>query len=89
MDHAELSGLRWAMLLAEAEDSRHFVSVAEWEAAPHRDSRRSHPDLAAQLGRCRARYEEFRGADYSLVASVGVVGFLFCGTPRKAPRRSG
>jgi hypothetical protein len=73
-----LSGLRWAVVMAEADGGRHFVSVAEWEAASQRDSSLSHPDLAAQLGPCRARYEEFRGADYSLVASVGVVGLLFC-----------
>jgi hypothetical protein len=76
--NAGLSGLPWAMLLVEADDGRHFVSVAEREAASQRDAWRSHPDVAAHLGPCRARYEEFRGADYSLVASVGVVGLLFC-----------
>jgi heme-degrading monooxygenase HmoA len=66
-----VSGLRWAMLLRDGDDSRHFISMAEWETPAQRDAWRNHPGFAAHLGPCRTLCDEFRGADYALVASVG------------------
>jgi heme-degrading monooxygenase HmoA len=64
-------GLHRALLLVDNQDGRHFVSVAEWESKANRDAWRAHADFPAHLAACRALCEEFRGADYSLVAAVG------------------
>jgi heme-degrading monooxygenase HmoA len=67
---ATVPGLHWAVLLADTQDSRHFVSVAEWDSAAQREAWRAQPHFPAQMGACRELCEEFRGADYSLAASV-------------------
>jgi heme-degrading monooxygenase HmoA len=68
--HDEVVGLHWALLLRDGKDPRHFVSVAEWDTAAHRDAWRVHPDFPAHFGPCRALCEDFRGADYELEAAV-------------------
>ena len=68
--HNDCPGLRWAILLRDSENERHFISTTEWDSADHRDAWRGHPDFPAHLSLCRACCEEFRGVDYQLVASV-------------------
>ena len=67
----EAPGLGWAMLLRDEADPRHFVSMAHWEHPAQRDAWRSHPDFAAHLASCRQLCDDFRAADYTLVAAAG------------------
>jgi heme-degrading monooxygenase HmoA len=66
----ECTGLRWAVLLRDGDDRRHVLSLANWDTPAERDAWRSHPDFPAYLGACRALCEEFRAADYELVALI-------------------
>ena len=63
-------GLHRAILLADAQGGRLFVSVAEWDNEAQRAAWRAQPDFPTALAACRELCEEFRGADYSLVAAV-------------------
>ena len=65
-----IPGLRRAILLADAEDGRRFVSVAEWDTPAQRAAWRAQPGFSTALAACREVCEEFRGSDYSLVAAV-------------------
>ena len=64
-------GLRWATLLSDQQDGRHFVSVAEWCCQTHRDAWKTHPDFPVHVGACRTLCDEFRGSDYAVAAAVG------------------
>ncbi len=59
-----------ARLLQDAEDSRHFVSFANWDSAEARQRWRSTPEFAQKFGVCRALCDDFRGTDYMLSAMV-------------------
>lgn len=63
-------GLRRAILLADVNDARRFVSVAEWDGPEQRMAWRAQPEFPAALAACRELCDEFRGVDCSLVASV-------------------
>ena len=67
---SSVPGLHRAILLADAEDGRRFVSVAEWDSPAQRAAWRAQPEFPAALAACRELCEKFRGADYSLVAAV-------------------
>ena len=68
---AEAPGFRWASLIREGEDPRHFVSFAEWDSVDALRAWRGLPAFAEKLGACRALCDEFRGADYEQAARVG------------------
>jgi heme-degrading monooxygenase HmoA len=67
---AAVPGFRWALLLADGENPRHFISVAGWDSVARRQAWRAQPSFPNLLRTCRELCEEFRGADYSLVAAV-------------------
>jgi heme-degrading monooxygenase HmoA len=63
-------GLRWARLIQDAENGRHFISFASWGSLEALGSWRSQPEFVAKLGACRALCEDFRGGDYTVVVTV-------------------
>ncbi len=67
---AQMPGLRWAMLIKDADDRRHFISLAGWESLEALLAWRSLPEFAEKLGACRALCDEFRGSNYQLIATA-------------------
>ena len=67
---AEAPGLRWAMLVRDAADSRHFVSMAEWESQEALLAWRSMPAFVPNFTACRALCEDFQGSNYQLIATA-------------------
>jgi len=63
-------GLKWARLIQDAEDARHFISLASWESLEALRSWRSLPEFASKLGACRALCDDFRGGNYMVVVTV-------------------
>lgn len=63
-------GLRLARLFNDADNPRHFISLAEWCCPTHRAAWKAHPDFAAHLMACRQLCTDFHGADYAMTASV-------------------
>jgi heme-degrading monooxygenase HmoA len=64
------AGFRYARLIRDSGDPRHFISFAGWESAEGMDHWRSLPAFTDHLDRCRALCDDFRGSSYTLVASV-------------------
>jgi heme-degrading monooxygenase HmoA len=67
---AAAPGLRWARLIQDADNARHFISFASWDSQEALRSWRSLPEFAARLGACRALCDDFRGGDYTVVATL-------------------
>ena len=67
---ASAPGLRWAMLIRDAAEIRHFISVAGWASAEQRRNWKSLPEFAEKFGACRALCDAFQGSDYQLTATV-------------------
>jgi heme-degrading monooxygenase HmoA len=66
---AQLPGrFRFATLIQQKDDPRHFISFGEWDSAESVDAWRSNPDFAAKLGACREVCDEFVASDYLKVA---------------------
>jgi heme-degrading monooxygenase HmoA len=63
-------GLRWARLIQDAENPRHFISFASWESLEALRSWRSLPEFPSKMGACRALCDDFRGGDYTVVVTV-------------------
>ncbi len=63
-------GLRWARLLQDDKDPRHFVSFASWESLEALGSWRALPEFPSRMGACRALCDDFRGGDYTVAVTV-------------------
>ena len=63
-------GLRWARLIQDADDSRHFVSFASWETLESLLSWRSLPEFGPKMAACRELCEEMRGSNYAVVVAI-------------------
>ena len=67
---AEAPGLRGAMLIKDAGDDRHFISMAGWDSLEHLYAWRALPGFAERMGACRALCDDFRGSNYELTATA-------------------
>ena len=67
---AAAPGLRWARLIQDDQNARHFISFASWESLEALASWRSLPEFAVKMGACRALCDDFRGGDYTVAATV-------------------
>ncbi len=67
---AQVPGLRWAILIKDSDDGRHFISLAAWETLEALKAWRSLPGFAEKLGACRGLCDEFRGSNYQLIATA-------------------
>ena len=56
------------LLLQDAQDPQHFISLGVWRDHESISAWRNLPEFATLLGRCRELCEDFRGVDYELVA---------------------
>ena len=66
----EAPGLRGAMLMQDAGDGRHFVSIAAWENLEELQAWRALPGFAERMSACRELCEDFRGSNYELTATA-------------------
>ena len=64
------SDLQWAILIKDAGDARHFVSMAGWNSLSALQAWRNHPIFAEKFGACRALCDEFQGSNYRLTAAI-------------------
>lgn len=67
---AEVTGIRYAMLLRDSEDGSHFVSLAAWDSTDALLAWRSLPGFAERLTACRRLCDAFQGSSYRLVTAV-------------------
>jgi len=58
------------MLVRDAADARHFISLAAWESQDALKAWRSHPAFPDKMGACRSLCEDFKGSNYQLAATV-------------------
>jgi heme-degrading monooxygenase HmoA len=66
----EAPGLRGAMLMKDASDERHFVSIAAWHGQEELKAWRSLPAFAQKMAACRALCEDFQGSNYELMETA-------------------
>lgn len=67
---ASTRGLLSAELIQDSDEPHHFVSFACWESSDAIKAWRALPDFAGRLGACRLLCEDFRGSNFTVVASV-------------------
>lgn len=59
------------ILMKDAADPRHYVSMGGWADKASVDAWRSTPEFAQKLSRCREVCEAFRPNDYNLAVEIG------------------
>ena len=65
-----IPGCRWATLIRQDDDPRHFISFGEWDGKEVVATWRQHPEFPEKLGAARSLCETFIGLDYTVAASA-------------------
>lgn len=65
-------GFGQAVLIQDAADPRHFVSIAQWHSHASQEAWRAHPEWPDKFNPCRELCDRFEGAGaFLLAATVG------------------
>lgn len=63
-------GFIGARLIRDSEDSRHYISFADWDSHEARHAWRGLPEFPSKMQPCRELCEDMRGTNYDVVASL-------------------
>jgi len=67
---ATVPGARFATLIQQKDDPRHFISFGEWDGEKQVAAWRSHPEFPQKLIAPRSLCEQFVGKDFEVAASI-------------------
>lgn len=70
---SEVPGSRWAVLLRDGEDPRHFLSVGPWDGADAIEAWRALPGFGGRISRIRGLLERFVPHTLTEAAAVGTL----------------
>jgi heme-degrading monooxygenase HmoA len=62
--------VRWATLVRQDDEPRHFLSFGEWADAASVTAWRKHPEFPQKLGAARSLCDSFVGLDYAVAVGV-------------------